>query len=85
MIDLGAGHSSSGETLCGRVIAARKSEALLNESVGAGYIELNWPPALKDSGAWPLASLRQSFRNGSLTRLVAGPRSLQTRSSVVLM
>jgi hypothetical protein len=35
-----------GETLCGRVIAALKSEALLNESVGAGYIERNWPPAL---------------------------------------
>jgi hypothetical protein len=70
VIDLGAGHSSSGETLCGRVIAALKSEALLNESVGAGYIERNWPPALKTSGAWPLASLRQSFLNGSLTRLV---------------
>jgi hypothetical protein len=69
-IDLGAGHSSSGETLCGRVIGALKSEALLNESVGAGYIERRWPPALKDSGAWPLASLRQSFLNGSLTRLI---------------
>ena len=69
VIDLGAGHSSSGETLYGRVIAALKSEALLNESVGAGYIR-NWPPALKESGAWPLASLRQSFLNGSLTRLV---------------
>lgn len=70
VIDLGAGHSSSGETLCGRVIGALKSEALLNESVGAGYIERNWPPALKDAGAWPFASLRQSFLNGSLTRLV---------------
>jgi hypothetical protein len=70
VIDLGAGHSSSGETLCGRVLAALKSEALLNESVGAGYIDRNWPPALKESGAWPLASLRQSFLNGSLTRLV---------------
>jgi hypothetical protein len=70
VIDLGAGHSSSGETLCGRVIAALKSEALLNETIGAGYIERNWPPALKESGAWPLASLRQSFLNGSLTRLV---------------
>ena len=69
-IDLGAGHSSGGETLCGRVITALKSQALLNESVGAGYIERNWPPALKKSGAWPLASLRQSFLNGSLTRLV---------------
>lgn len=70
VIDLGAGHSSSGETLCGRVLAALKSEALLNESVGAGYIERNWPPALQQSGAWPLSSLRQSFLNGSLTRLL---------------
>lgn len=70
VIDLGAGHSSSSETLCSRVIGALKSEALLNESVGAGYIERNWPPALNESGAWPLASLRQSFLNGSLTRLV---------------
>jgi len=69
-IDLGAGHSSGSETLCGRVITALKSQALLNESVGAGYIERNWPPALKASGAWPLASLRQSFLNGSLTRLL---------------
>jgi hypothetical protein len=70
VIELGAGHSSSGETLCGRVISALKSGALLNESVGAGYIERNWPPPLRDPGAWPLAGLRQSFLNGSLTRLV---------------
>jgi hypothetical protein len=70
VIDLGAGHSSSGESLCGRVIAALKSEALLNESVGAGFIQRNWPPALKQSGAWPLSSLRKSFLDGSLTRLV---------------
>src|SRR5207244_802937 len=70
VIDLGAGHSSSGETLCGRVMLALRSGALLNESVGASYIERNWPPALQESGAWPLASLRQSFLNGSLTRLV---------------
>jgi hypothetical protein len=69
-IDLGAGHSSSGETLCGRVITALKSQALLNESVGSGYLERKWPPALKESGAWPLTSLRQSFLNGSLTRLL---------------
>ncbi len=70
VIDLGAGHASSGETLCGRVLAALKAEALLNESVGAGYIDRNWPPALKAEGTWPLASLRQSFLDGSLTRLV---------------
>jgi uncharacterized protein DUF499 len=70
VVDLGAGHSSGPETLCGRVIQALKSSALLNESVGAGYLDRNWPPALKESGAWPLSSLRQSFLNGSLTRLV---------------
>ncbi len=79
VIDLGAGHSSSGETLCGRVIAALKSEALLNESAGAGYLERNWPPALKESGAWPLASLRQSFLNGALTRLVDPDATLKSK------
>ena len=69
-IDLGAGHSSSSESLCGRVISTLKSSALLNESVGAGYLERNWPPALKEDGAWPLVGLRQSFLDGSLTRLV---------------
>jgi hypothetical protein len=70
VIDLGAGHASASETLCGRIIAALKSRALLNESFGAGYLERNWPPALKQSGAWPLSSLRQSFLNGALTRLL---------------
>ena len=70
VIDLGAGHASASETLCGRVINALKSEALLNETVGAGYIERQWPPALKDSGIWPLVSLRQSFLTGALTRLI---------------
>lgn len=79
VIDLGAGHSSSGETLCGRVIGALRSEALLNESVGAGYVERNWPPALTKSGAWPLASLRQSFLNGSLTRLVDPDSTLRAK------
>ena len=69
VIDLGAGHASAGSSLCRRIVAALKSEALLNESVGAGYIDRHWPPALKESGAWPLTSLRQSFLNGSLTRL----------------
>ena len=70
VIDLGAGHASSGETLCGRVIAALKSEGLLNERVGAGFIDRHWPDPFKESGAWPLKSLRQSFLDGSLTRLL---------------
>ena len=70
VIDLGAGHSSSASSLSGRVVAALKSNALLNESVGAGYLERNWPPAHAASGAWPLAMLRKCFLDGSLTRLV---------------
>ncbi len=70
VIDLGAGHASQGGTLSARVIAALKAEALLNEGIGAGYIERRWPPALAESGAWPLSSLRQSFLDGSLTRLL---------------
>jgi hypothetical protein len=70
VIDLGAGHASGPESLSGRVLAALKSQGLLNESVGAGFIERNWPPALKESGAWPLSGLRQSFLNGAITRLL---------------
>ncbi len=70
VIDLGAGHASSGETLCARILRALKAEGLLGESVGAGYIERHWPPALEASGAWPLASLRQAFLDGSLIRLL---------------
>lgn len=70
VIDLGAGHSSASESLCARVLTALRSQGLLNDSVGAGYIERHWPPALKDSGEWPLSGLRQCFLNGTLTRLV---------------
>ncbi len=70
VIDLGAGHASASDTLCGRIISALKAEALLNESVGAGYIDRHWPPALKEAAAWPLPSLRQSFLTGALTRLI---------------
>jgi hypothetical protein len=70
VIDLGAGHASAGTTLTGRVIEMLKAESLLNESVGAGYIERNWPPALKVAGVWPMQGLRQSFLNGALTRLL---------------
>ncbi len=78
-VDLGAGHSSANDTLWARIVGALKSQALLNESVGAGYLERNWPPALKGSGAWPLTSLRQSFLNGALTRLLDADAVLQRR------
>ena len=47
IIDLGAGHSNSNETLCGRVVTALKTEALLSETVGAGYLDRHWPPAVQ--------------------------------------
>jgi hypothetical protein len=47
-----------------------KTEALLNDSIGAGYLDRHWPPAFTESAAWPLGSLRQSFLNGTLTRLI---------------
>jgi len=79
VLDLGVGHFSASGTLCGRVVAALKAEGLLSESVGAGYIERNWPPALKGSGTWPLSGLRQSFLNGALTRLLDPDVVLQTK------
>jgi hypothetical protein len=78
-IDLGAGHSSKTETLCGRVIATLRTEGYLSEGIGAGYIDRNWPPAFKDSSAWPLASPRQSLLNGTLTRLLDPDPVLKAR------
>lgn len=69
-IDLGAGHASGGESLTGRILRSLRAEGLLSEKVGAGHLERNWPPAMKDTGAWPLGSLRKSFLDGSLTRLI---------------
>ena len=79
VIDLGAGHSSASETLYGRVIAALKTEGLLSETVGAGYLDRHWPPAFRESGAWPLTGLRQSFLNGSLTRLIEPDAALRRK------
>ncbi|MCY4001546.1 MAG: DUF499 domain-containing protein [Bacteroidetes bacterium] len=84
IIDLGAGHSSGSATLGGRVLSAMRNEALLNESVGAGYIDRNWPPVFRDSGAWPLTSLRQSFLDGSLTRLI-DPESVLIRQITIFI
>jgi hypothetical protein len=83
-IDLGAGHASAAASLSARVIAALKAEGLLNESVGAGYIERNWPPALKDVGAWPLKGLRQAFLDGTLTRLL-DPEEVLRRQTVAFV
>lgn len=80
VIDLGAGHSGTpGGSLAGRVVAAMKSQALLNETIGVGYIDRHWPPAFTDTAAWPLDSLRQSFLNGALTRLLDPDAVLQVK------
>ena len=68
-IDLGAGHASSGDSLSDRIRVTLRSQELLSDDVGTGYIVLKWPEAFKETGAWPLASLRQSFLDGSLIRL----------------
>jgi hypothetical protein len=79
VLDLGAGHSSSRETLAGRAIAALKTEGLLNDTVGPAYIDRKWPTALVAAGAWPLSGLRQSFLDGSMTRLFDAEGVLRSR------
>jgi hypothetical protein len=79
IIDIGAGHANASETLRGRVVTTLKSHALLNESPGASYLERRWPPAFKESGAWPLASLRQAFLTGAMERLVDPDAYLRTK------
>ena len=69
-LDLGAGHASSGKLLPDHLLEALRAEGILNETVGAGYIDRNWPRQFADSGAWPLSGLRQSFLSGALTRLL---------------
>ena len=78
-IDLGAGHSSGSRSLCGRILGALTSNALLNESPGAGYLDRKWPQAFKESGAWPLRSLRQAFLDGALDRLLNPDEYLRRR------
>ncbi|MEX2032276.1 MAG: hypothetical protein WEA81_05360, partial [Dehalococcoidia bacterium] len=51
-------------------LAALRAQSLLNESPGAGYIERRWPEPFKETGAWPLSSLRQAFLTGAMERLV---------------
>ena len=69
LLDLGSGHSSSGNSLCERVFTTLRGNGLLNESVGAAYLMRKWPAQFKESGAWPLSSLRKNFLDGSLPRL----------------
>lgn len=79
VLDLGAGHASSSESLTGRVVTALRTSSLLNESPGAAYLERRWPPAFKDAGAWPVSSLRQAFLSGGMERLLDVDSYLTTK------
>jgi len=79
VIDLGAGHSSGTASLCGRIMEALKTQGILNETIGASFLDRHWPPAFRESGAWPLTSLRQSFLNGALTRLLDPDHALRMK------
>jgi hypothetical protein len=79
VIDLGAGHASESQSLTSRIVTALKMESRLNDSVGAGYLERKWPPALLEGGAWPLAGLRKAFLDGSLGRLLDVEGVLKTK------
>ena len=81
VIDLGIGHAGNGSTLCGRITAALQSEGLISNTIGASYLSRNWPPAFRDSGAWPLTGLRRSFLDGALTRLLEPDTVLRERIS----
>jgi SNF2-related domain len=78
-VGLGAGHSRGSKSLCDRVPGALKSNALLNESPGAGYLERRWPEAFKATGAWPIKSLPQAFLEGSLERLINADEYLKRK------
>ncbi len=74
IIDLGAGHSSAGETLCGRIIGALKAEALLNENVGTGYIDRHWPlTSLDPALVRCVVRKRACWIFSSVQRLPSGP------------
>jgi flagellar motor protein MotB len=62
-------HSSEARTITGAILARLRQESVLNKEIGASYIERYWPPALKESGVWPLLGLRAAFFQGYLTRL----------------
>src|SRR5207249_7484210 len=60
------------------ILARLRHDSLLSREIGASYIERNWPPALKESGVWPLASLKAAFFQGQFTRLEKADDALRT-------
>jgi hypothetical protein len=68
-IVLGQLHPSEARSITSAILARLRHDSLLSREIGASYIERNWPPALKESGAWPLAGLKAAFFQGQFTRL----------------
>ncbi|MBM4285998.1 MAG: ATP-binding protein [Deltaproteobacteria bacterium] len=78
---------SEARSITGAVMARLRHAGELNQEVGPTYVERNWPLALKETGAWPLASLLAAFFQGRtlegaitdrpLTRLEKAEHSLK--------
>jgi hypothetical protein len=68
-VALGQLHPSEARSITSAIMARLRHDSLLSREIGASYIERNWPPALKESGTWPLASLKAAFFQGHFTRL----------------
>jgi len=68
-IVLGQLHPSEARSITSAILARLRHDSFLSREIGASYIERNWPPALKESGAWPLAGLKAAFFQGQFTRL----------------
>ncbi|MBU6399160.1 MAG: DUF499 domain-containing protein [Verrucomicrobia bacterium] len=68
-IVLGQLHPSEARSITSAILARLRHDSLLGREIGASYIERNWPPAFKESGAWPLAGLKAAFFQGQFTRL----------------
>ncbi len=77
-IVLGQLHPSEARSITSAILARLRHDSLLSREIGASYIERNWPPALKESGAWPLAGLKAAFFQGQFTRLEKADDALRT-------
>ncbi|MCX6924526.1 MAG: hypothetical protein NT154_15120 [Verrucomicrobia bacterium] len=77
-LPLGQLHPSEARSITSAILARLRHESLLSREIGSSYIERNWPPAFKESGAWPLASLKAAFFQGYFTRLEKADDALKT-------
>ncbi|MCL4785388.1 MAG: DUF499 domain-containing protein [Verrucomicrobia bacterium] len=77
-IPLGQLHPSEARSISAAILARLRHESLLSREIGSSYIERNWPPALKESGTWPMAGLKAAFFQGHFTRLEKADEALKT-------